>query len=363
MNLFSLGHDLAAHLKARALDRQSVKHANLFRVRLLGWLAFIIFFALTYRLLLISVPRTFSFSLFPNWAESGPITFSSRSDLLDRHGEILATNIPIYHFAIRPKKIKNKDVFIDSVLPLISGISRSNLYKKVHSSKNYVYVKKKISDAARKKLLALQDPAIEFEKIDLRAYPKKQILAHLVGFTGTENTGLKGLEYGLDGLILKDPEQQIKLACDARFQEIIYIALKDGIEKYSAKGGGAILMKADTGEILSLISMPDFDPNDISKSPVENRFNKMISGVYEPGSVFKLFNTAMAIEEGLEDKWYDVQKPLKVGRFHINDLHKMEGKKAQLDQILIHSSNIGSGQMAWDIGAKKQKSYFEKFGF
>ncbi|MHA1550245.1 MAG: peptidoglycan D,D-transpeptidase FtsI family protein [Alphaproteobacteria bacterium] len=362
---FSLGEDLTDHLKRKkSVQKNENTHIFKSRLRWLNRIVFLTFFIIVFNLFSLSAPRNISFSFFKTTHDGWKTSFVSRSDLVDRKGEMLATNLPTYHLAIRPNKIQNKEYVAKNISISIEGLSYENALKKISKSKSYVYLKKAISEKERKAILKLKIEGIELEKIDRRNYPKKNIFAHLIGFTDTDNKGLRGLENGLDSEIRKTPNTPFKIACDSRFQEIIYTALKKGIEKHQAKGGGAILMKSDTGEILSFISLPDFDPNEIGKSPQENRFNKLTSGVYEPGSIFKLFNTAIALETGLsEDKLYDVHTPLKVGRFRINDAHKREEKYTTMDQILIHSSNIGSAQIAWEIGKTNQKKYLKKFGF
>lgn len=205
LNPLSLGNDLISHLREKKSHNiKNKSQANKFRVRFLGWISFCVFFTLVFQLLSISFPKTISFSLFSKTKTIAQKQFISRSDLLDRNGEILATNVPIYHFAIRPKNIKKKNKFIDKIMNLMPDFSQEKLYKKVHSKKSFVYVKKKISKNLQKKLASLKNKNIELEKINQRAYPKKQILSHLVGFTDIDNKGLKGLERGLDSEISKD---------------------------------------------------------------------------------------------------------------------------------------------------------------
>ncbi|MBN2676414.1 MAG: hypothetical protein JXR30_04150, partial [Alphaproteobacteria bacterium] len=323
---FSLGEDLTDHLRAR-FKKTSEEENKVFhrRIRWLNRIVFVVFCLIVLKLLSLSAPRNLSLSFFDKKQESWKTSFLSRADIIDRKGEMLATNLPIYNLAVRPTKIENKQQFATELAEKITGLSVKEILSKIQTKKKYIYLKKSLSEKEYRALKNLRVEEIELEKIDRRKYPKKNIFAHMIGFTDTDNKGLKGLEYGLDSEIREDPNTPFKLACDLRFQEIIHTVLEAGVKKYQAKGGGAILMKTDTGEILSFVSLPDFDPNELGKYPVGNRFNKLTSGVYEPGSVFKLFNMAIALEEGIpEDKLYEVQTPLKVGRFQINDIHKVE---------------------------------------
>ncbi|MHA1540961.1 MAG: peptidoglycan D,D-transpeptidase FtsI family protein [Alphaproteobacteria bacterium] len=357
----SVGKDLVSFLRNKIEGKKS--YANKGRIRIITIFSLFVFLTIITKLFSISFPKTFSFSLFEGGVKITQKSLLSRADLEDRNGEILATNISIYNFGIHPNKIKNKNNFTEKILKVLPNYSRQELHKKVNSRKKFVYIKKKISEKTMKLLAKLKDKNMDFEKVDFRSYPKKEIFSHLIGFTNTDNKGLKGLEYGLNSKIIAS-KKSIKLSVDSRFQEVIYRVLRSGIEKHKAIGGGAILIKSDTGEILSLISFPDFDPNKLSASPLKNRFNKITTGVFEPGSVFKLFNTAIALENNIaEDKKYAVDKAIKIGGFSIDDDHKMDEKKAGLDQILIHSSNIGSVKMAWDFGINEQKKHLKKFGF
>ncbi|MEC7154284.1 MAG: penicillin-binding protein 2, partial [Pseudomonadota bacterium] len=195
-----------------------------------------------------------------------------------------------------------------------------------------------------------------------RVYPSGSVASHVVGFSSTDMQGLMGLERRLDEQVQMSPIYATTL--DIRVQHAVRESLSAAIGKFSAKGGGAILMDATNGEILALVSLPDFDINRPSATPLSRHFNAMTMGVYELGSIFKVMTAAMALESGEVrlDETFDTGAPLEIGVATINDAH---GEKRPLTprEIVIHSSNIGSVQLALRVSDVAHYDFMEKLGF
>jgi cell division protein FtsI (penicillin-binding protein 3) len=185
----------------------------------------------------------------------------------------------------------------------------------------------------------------------------------LVGYVDLDRHGLAGLEMQYDRKLLKD-EEKLQLAADVRVQDILNNELINGLEEYKAKGAAGIVMDVTNGEVLALSSMPSFDPNLQQEASGEERFNRVTNGVYELGSIFKIFTNAMAFDENLIklDDVYNVSDPIKYGRFTIKDDHPFKGEMT-VEEIFEHSSNIGTVQIAQKIGIDNQKDFLKRIGF
>jgi cell division protein FtsI (penicillin-binding protein 3) len=205
-------------------------------------------------------------------------------------------------------------------------------------------------------------PGFGFRNEERRVYPYGATFAHVLGYTDTDGRGISGIEREYEHRLGTEGEP-VALSIDLRLQSILHDELVRATTNFSALGAAGVVMDVNTGEILALASLPDFDPNQPGQSLGESGFNRATKGVYEMGSTFKLFTTAMALDSGtvsLTDG-YDATDPIRVARFTISDFH---GKKRWLSvpEILTYSSNIGTAKMALDVGAARQKDYLSRFG-
>src|SRR5262249_16623109 len=209
-----------------------------------------------------------------------------------------------------------------------------------------------------------------FSPEERRIYPLGDLMAHAVGYCGIDNIGEAGVERGLNPAI-KGQAQRLQLSLDARVQYVLHDELQQVVTQFSAKGAAGIIMNVRTGEIVAMASLPDFDPNhppstDPKRASLDDKeriFNKLTSGDYEMGSVFKIFNTAMALDSGTTTmtREYDAIHPIQIGRFTIEDYH---GKHRMLSvpEVFIYSSNIGSARIAREAGAERQRPFLAKLG-
>ena len=288
-----------------------------------------------------------------------------RRSIVDRNYNLLAHNVKTHNLIIRTKKIKNFD---NLNLKLRIEFPDIDLEKiKNFNTRSFHVLKKNLSPTEYNKALNLGEPSIELVRNEIRVYPNKNLFSHIIGNVDTDQQGVSGLELFLNNEILnkekiKDP---IILSLDQNIQFIVRETLKEGIKIFNAKGAAAILLNAQNGKILSMTSLPDYDPN--NRTQLKNAdylFNKNTKGLYELGSVFKTFAIANAIEtnNATRNKLYK-NLPSEV----ICDKHKIKeyrySKKKQnltVNDILVESSNIGTIRIIQDSGLKTYQAFLEK---
>ena len=207
---------------------------------------------------------------------------------------------------------------------------------------------------------------MEVEKIQTRKYPKRRLFSHIVGFVGEDGRGLEGAESTYDEY-LRENKDPLRVSVDSRIQAVFYEQLSFAMQKYQTKAAMGMLMNSRTGEIIAMVSLPDFDPENLRADPMSNRLFKPMRNVYDMGSVFKVFNTALAYENGI-DKEYYVKEPFKIadkfGRTaaKISDIRSFKPPRPHLtvEEIMVHSCNVGSAQIALDLPDGAQKDFFER---
>lgn len=292
---------------------------------------------------------------------------AERADIVDRNGDILAKNVESGHVAIVPSRIKNPDAvaeLIHRALPY--EYSLSDALKLVNSANRYTYVKKYASDNVRQMVRAARLPGLEVEVKQTRRYPKRRLFSHVVGFVGAEGRGLDGAERIYDKY-LRENSDPLRLSLDSRIQSVFYEQLSIAMQKYQAKAAMGLLMNSRTGEMVAMVSLPDYDPENLRADSVGNRLFRPLRGVYEMGSIFKIFNTAMAMENGITKEYY-IKEPLKIpdkfGRTaaKISDIRSFKPPRPNLnvEEIMLHSCNVGSAQIALDLPDGAQKEFFER---
>ena len=293
-----------------------------------------------------------------------------RADILDRNGRLLATTLDSPSLYADPRQIIDADEAVRAITSVLPQLNPAELRAKLTSGKSFTWIKRRLTPRQQYQLNRLGIPGLQFEHEERRIYPFGGLASHVVGFCGIDNVGLAGIERALDGAV-KGKTGPVQLSLDARVQFILHEELARVISDFTAKGGAGIIMDVRSGEIVAMVSLPDFDPNypdraDAKLSPAEAKdraFNKITLGAYELGSVFKTFNTAMALDSGVATmtKQYDAAHNIKIGRFTIKDYH---GKKRALSvpEIYMYSSNIASARMALEAGAERQRNFLAKLG-
>ena len=283
-----------------------------------------------------------------------------RADILDRNGEIIATSLPTVNLYANTKQIKNPEDVAEKLNYIFPDEDYDRLLNRLNRKGAFIYLKRNLSPAQQSQVNALGIPGLEFENCEKRIYPHKNLFSHVLGNTNVDNQGISGLEKFLDER-LTSSTKPVQLALDLGVQNTIRDELIAGVKQFNADGAAAILMDVNSGQVVSLISVPDYDPNENLKSEDRAMFNFATKGVYEAGSVFKVFNTALCLESGkisITDK-FDTTKPIYFGRHKISDPHGSHGWLTPED-ILVESSNIGSVQEILRVGKKYQRHFLQE---
>ena len=286
-----------------------------------------------------------------------------RADILDRNGTIIATSLPTVNLYANPKKVSNKEKAAARLSAILPDIRYEDILAKLKKRNSFVYLKRNLTPSQQYQINALGIPGLEFENGEKRIYPHKELFAQLLGSTNIDNQGISGIEKQLDERLTQS-DIPLTLTLDAGLQDTIREELMAAVNKYHAEGAASILMDVKTGEVISMISLPDYDPNMMNNVPERALFNFATKGVYEPGSVLKIFNAAMGLESGkvkVSDKW-DATKPLKLRYNTIKD-YRGENRWLDLPEILIYSSNIGSARIALTVGKQEQRKFLSNLGF
>lgn len=286
----------------------------------------------------------------------------ARADILDRNGVLLATSLKTASLFADPRKITDPADAAQRLIEILPDLSEEVVAARLGSGKSFVWLRRNLTPRQQFEVNRLGIPGLDFKKEERRVYPHGRLAGHIVGFTNVDNVGLSGIEKSMDAAIA-GAKAPLRLSIDIRVQQILRQELAGQIEKFKAIGGGGIVMDAESGEVVAMVSMPDFDPNAAGQAADVTRFNRMTLGVYELGSVFKIFNHAIALETGVASfaSSYDATKPIRVGRFTISDF-RGKNRWFSVPEIFQYSSNIGSAKMALDIGSETQREYLGDLG-
>lgn len=338
------------------------------RINVLILISFLVFSAVIYRALSLSVEVNNPFkNLFKNKIEIAKSVTKdenfSRIDIVDRRGVVLATDLPIEELYANPSMILFPERTAKEIKNIFPEINKDKLLKKFKSGKKFVYVKRKISPEEKQEVLKIGDPGLNFIKRNSRFYPQGNQFSKILGSTDIDNNGVSGIEKYFNEAILNSEENEtIKLSVDTNINYIIRKHLLKAMERFSSKNAGAILMRKDTGEVISMVSLPDYHPKNAKKFVNNSLYNNhMTLSVYEAGSIFKVFNTAMALEEGLFSlgRTYDTRNPVKIKGATIKD--KKHHGVINIPEVLSYSSNVGSARIALELGREVQEETLRRF--
>lgn len=284
-----------------------------------------------------------------------------RRDIVDRNGDVLATNIITASAYANPKQIIDIKEAAKK-LSLVLDVKYEDLLKRLDASKSFVWLARHISPKTQQEINSLGIPGVYMQRDQTRIYPHGSLLSHVVGLCGLDGDGLAGIEqyFNVD---LQQGDIPLELSIDLRIQHILRTELLAGIEEFRAKGANAIVMKVKTGEVIGMVSLPDFDPHKPNAQNQDVFFNKNTLGVYEPGSTFKILNVAIALESGKAalNSIFDASAPVKIGRFCVKDFRGL-GRPMSLQEAFVTSSNIANIKIAQTFGIALQKQYMKKFG-
>lgn len=287
---------------------------------------------------------------------------TERADIIDRNGVILATSLPTASLFADPSFVPDAEEAADKLVRVLPGLDRSEVLAKLRSKGRFVWLKRNLTPNQQYAVNRLGVPGLAFQRGERRVYPHGRDAAHVLGFTDVDGRGIAGLESYFDAA-LKSGKEALRLSIDIRIQSVMRQEIMVAMVEFRAKGAAGVVMNVNTGEVLALVSLPDFDPNVPATARREPGFNRATKGIYEMGSTFKLFTMAMALDGGtvtLEDG-YDASKPIRVARFTISDFHP-RNRWLSVPEILLYSSNIGAAKMALDVGTKAQRDYLDRLG-
>lgn len=360
--MFEIGKDIFKHGFLSASGNKSGRR----RMRVLYYLfmiAFAVFAVRTLQLGLEGTDRARRAGADGAWT-------AQRADIIDRNGDILAKNIMSGHIILRTPSVKDRDAVaqtIHQILPYEYTLAQA--LDLVNSGRKFMYIKKYASDAQRDVVENAKLTGLEIEAEQKRRYPKRRLFSHVVGFVGRDGYGLEGAERIYDDY-LRENTDPLQLSLDARIQSIFYEQLSMAMQHYQAKAAMGMLMNARTGEMIAMVSLPDYDPENINLDPAANRLFKPLRGVYEMGSIFKIFNTAMAMENGIDKEYYIAEAfPIKdkFGRVaaRIGDVRSFKPPRPELtvEEIMLYSCNAGSAQIALDLPDGTQQEFFKRLHF
>ena len=290
----------------------------------------------------------------------GSIFKPVRNDVLDRNGIPLAKNIRVYHVAIKPSLISDKKKIILKLKIIYPELDIKTIKKNLEKNK-YFYLKKNISEEERLKLWSLGEKALLFETTQTRIYPHKNLFSHVIGQTDIDNRGISGVEKYFDRDLRSIKSDPIKLSLDVNLQYLIRDELIKSVANFKAKGAASILMDIKSGEVLSLISLPDYDLNKRQDIRDQDFTNKITKRVFELGSIFKTFTVALALDQNLfspESIVKNIANEITCSKYTISEHDKMPSSLS-LREILVRSSNIGTIKVARKIGKEKLKNFLE----
>jgi cell division protein FtsI (penicillin-binding protein 3) len=315
---------------------------------------------------LVIAARLVAVTLLPDGAEAAMVppakVKTDRADVVDRNGVVLATSLTTASLYANPRQVQEPDETAQMLNSVLPDINIASTAAKLDTDRGFVWLKRDLTPRQQQAVNRLGLPGIYFQAESKRVYPQGNLTAHLVGFADVDGRGLAGVERSFDDL-LQGGDRPLQLSIDVRVQHILHEELNRAIADFHGIGGAGIILDLKTGEVLSLVSLPDFDPARPGEASDDTRFDRATLGLYEMGSVFKIFNTAIALDSGtttLADG-FDATKPIRIGGHMIND-YKGKHRFLTIPEIFTYSSNIGSAKMADLFGPEIQQAYLKKFG-
>lgn len=286
----------------------------------------------------------------------------SRGEITDRNGELLAANLVTWSLYADPKMVIDPEKTAARLVRLFPELDRRELMERLKpSEKRFVWLRRHLTPNEYQDVIGEGLPGIGARKDRRRVYPHGALAAHVIGYADVDNHGIAGIERQFDGRLRRG--ERITLSLDLRVQHVLREELAAAMKRHHAIGAMGTILDVKTGEVVALVSLPEFDPHDPGRSSEEGRFNRVTLGTYEMGSTFKTLNTAMALDSGIAtpDKVYDARFPLKHGKFTIKDYHG-KGRALSVTEIFQYSSNIGSAKMALEAGTPRQRAFMGRIG-
>jgi len=298
----------------------------------------------------------------------------ARGEIVDRNGVVMASTINAWSIGIHPDRLLNPpEVLARQFARLMPEHSYEQYLRVLRSKRRFVYLRRRALPELVQQINAIGEPAVDYQREPERLYPQASLAAHVLGWTDIDGKGAAGMERVLQSRLV-DPAQRATptaLSIDTRVQAALESELSAAMAKFSAIGAAGVVMDVRTSEVIALASLPSFNPNAPGHIPMPQpgevtvRFNRATEGVYELGSTFKPFTVAMAMDSGIVTSFgqmYDCPRALRAGRFTITDTHPF-GRRCSVAEIMKESSNIGTAQIAEQVGAERQRAFLKRLGF
>ncbi|RAZ76895.1 peptidoglycan D,D-transpeptidase FtsI family protein [Mesorhizobium atlanticum] len=298
---------------------------------------------------------------------------ASRPDIVDRNGEVLATDIKTASLFAEPRRIVDADEAIEKLSTVLPEIDYEQTYRKLKSGAGFVWLQRQLTPKQQADIMALGVPGLGFRTEKRRFYPSGETSSYVVGLTNIDNQGISGMEKYIDeqglsdlqasGLAIAKDLKPVRLSIDLRVQHVVRDEIAAGLERYRAMGAGAVVLNIKTGEVMAMASVPDFDPNNPYNAQDKDRLNRMSAGLYEMGSTFKSFTSAMALDSGKAtmNSRFDASHPIRVGHQAIHDFHG-KNRVLSLPEVFLYSSNIGSAREAELVGIEGHREFLHRLG-
>ena len=298
---------------------------------------------------------------------------TARPDITDRNGEILATDVRVPSLYAEPRRIIDVDEAVELLTAALPDLDPTELRTRLSSKRGFVWLKRDITPEQEKEIYRQGLPGIGFLKENKRDYPNGPEVSHLIGHVNIDNQGIAGMEKWLDshglaalhmaGLATDRLQNPVVLAADLRVQHALRDELVQARDHFHAIAAAGVVLNVNTGEIVAMVSEPDYDPNDPRQALEPSRINRLTTGVYEMGSTFKAFTVAMGLESGkiTLNSSFDARMPLRMGRFLIHDFDP-EHRFLTVPEIFYYSSNIGAARIALSLGTSAQQAFLKKMG-
>jgi len=298
---------------------------------------------------------------------------ASRPDIVDRNGEVLATDINTASLFAEPRRIVDADEALERLLTVLPDLNIEQTYNRLRSDAGFIWLRRQLSPRQQQAIMQLGIPGIGFRTEKRRFYPGGATAAHIVGLVNIDNKGIAGMEKYIDdqgladlqatGLAVARDLEPVRLSVDLRVQHIVRDELERAMERYHAIAAGAVVLNARTGEVVAMASVPDYDPNNPFNAHEKDRLNRMSAGLFEMGSTFKGFTLAMALDAGTANlnSRFDATRPIQIARHTIRDF-RGKGRVLTVPEVFIYSSNIGTARMAETVSVEHHRAFFRKIG-
>ncbi len=287
---------------------------------------------------------------------------TGRAEIVDRNGLLLATSLRTASLYANPQLVLDPEQAAEKLASVLPGVDKDDIERKLRTDRGFIWLRRHLTPRQQYAVNRLGIPALNFQHEERRIYPLGPLASHVLGFTDIDNRGIAGVERYFDKE-LRIRRTGIELSLDVRVQHVLRHELGFAMQKHGAIGAAGLVMDVESGEVIAMVSLPGFDPNQPGEIAEDLRFNRTTLGVYEMGSTFKIFTTAMALNAGTVklSGGYDATDPIRIARFVIRD-HHAKKRWLSVPEIFMYSSNIGSVKMALDVGVEGHRSFLRDLG-